>query len=187
MGYTGGEKEFPTYHSLGNHTEALQVDFDPLQVSFADIVDLFWQSHNPLRGVRSRQYMTAIWFHDESQAEVINGAKKAIERELDATVQTPVMPLNMFYLAEDYHQKYGLQNCLLMRFFKEMYPDFEDFNNSTAAARVNGFIGGNGSRELFKQESSSYGIPVDELKQFVRSQETSNGRARCSGDRCTIE
>ena len=168
VGYTGGEKESPTYHSLGNHTEALQVDFDPQQISFAEIVDLFWKSHNPLRGIRSRQYMTAIWFHDSSQHKTIMTAVESIERKLEAKVRTPVLPLDVFYLAEDYHQKYYLQNSPLQKRFDAMYPQFVDFNGSTAAARVNGFVGGNGSKQLFDKECDGYGIPIEELSQFSR-------------------
>lgn len=168
VGYTGGEKVSPTYHSLGNHTEALQVDFDPQQITFAEIVDLFWKSHSPLRGIRSRQYMTAIWFHDESQQAVINAAVQLIEKQLEAKVQTPVLPLDVFYLAENYHQKYYLQNSPLQNRFTAMYPGFTDFNNSTAAARLNGFVGGNGSRHLFDTESDTYGIDADDMSEFIR-------------------
>ena len=152
VGYTGGEKEFPKYHSLGNHTEALQIDFDPAQITFEEVVELFWNSHNPLRSVGSRQYMTAIWFHDEAQAEAIGTAKTAIEGALDATILTPVMPLDVFYIAEDYHQKYGLQHSPLMRWFNRMFPEFSDFNKSTAAARLNGFVSGPGSQQLYEDE-----------------------------------
>ncbi|MFK7821190.1 MAG: hypothetical protein AB8G99_20915 [Planctomycetaceae bacterium] len=49
-----------------------------------------------------------------------------------------------------------------------MYPQFADFNSSTAAARVNGFVGGNGSKQLFDKESDGYGVPIEELSQFTR-------------------
>lgn len=168
VGYTGGEKKSPTYHSLGNHTEALEIDFDPAVISFAEVVDLFWNSHNPLRGVRSTQYMTAIWFHEEAQRRVIEDAKAAIETRLSGTVQTPVKPLDVFYLAEDYHQKYRLQNSPLQKRFNVLYPSFADFNNSTAAARLNGFLAGHGSQQLFDEEHEGYGFPVEELKRSVR-------------------
>ena len=171
---------------MGNHTEALQIDFDPAQITLEEIVDLFWKSHDPLRAIRSRQYMTAIWFHNEAQAHTIDMAKAAIEQKLDATILTPVMSLDVFYLAEEYHQKYRLQHSPLMKSFNEMYPDFTDFNNSTAAARLNGFVSGHGSQQLFDDEYKAYGIPVDELRQAIRIHELSGTVARCSGDHCSI-
>ena len=168
VGYTGGQQKFPTYHSLGTHTEALQIDFDPAQISFADVVGLFWDSHDPRSGIRSTQYMAAIWFHDAAQREVIHATSQAVEARLQTKVRTPVMPLDVFYSAEDYHQKYRLQNSPLKTYFRTMYPQFEDFNRSTAAARLNGFIAGHGSRTVFDDEHSQYGVPPEELRQLIR-------------------
>lgn len=149
-------------------------------------MDLFWKSHNPLGGIRSRQYMTAIWYHNAAQRDTISTAKAAIEQRLDATIQTPVMPLDVFYRAEDYHQKYGLQHSSLMKSFDQMYSQFHDFNNSTAAARLNGFVSGHGSRQLFNEEHEAYGIPAGELRQAIRIDALSAGAASCSGDQCSI-
>jgi peptide-methionine (S)-S-oxide reductase len=186
VGYTGGDKRFPTYHSLGNHTEAMEIDFDPAQIAFVEVVDLFWKGHNPLGAVRSRQYMSAIWFHNESQRDAINTAKEAIERRLEAKVQTPIMPLDVFYLAEDYHQKYRLQHSPLMKRFNAMYPNFDDFNNSTAAARLNGFIAAHGSRELYDAEYESYGVSAKELTQIIWPRESTGRIANCSGNHCSV-
>ena len=163
----------------------MEIDFDPTQISFTEIVDLFWKSHEPRSGIRSRQYLTAIWFHDETQQEIINAAKEAIEVKLGAKVQTPIMPLDVFYLAEDYHQKYRLQNSPLRSHFRTMYPRFEDFNNSTAAARLNGFIAGHGSRQLFDEEYQDYGFQPNELNHVVRLREVPGVAASCSSSSCT--
>jgi hypothetical protein len=160
--------KFPTYHSLGNHTEALQIDFNPDEISFDRIVELFWKNHNPLRGVRSRQYMAAFWFYDEAQRDAILAGQAAVERRLEAKVETPVLPLDVFYPAEDYHQKYRLQHSPLMDYFQRTYPAFNDFNNSTAAARLNGFVAGHGRRELFEKEADGYGIPRESMLKSVR-------------------
>ena len=144
------------------------MDFDPQQISFAEVVDVFWQSHNPLSNMRYPQYMSAIWYHDEAQREVINAVKAAIEKRLQAKVETPVVPLDVFYLAEDYHQKYRLQGSPLRTPFQAMYPEFSDFNNSTAAARLNGLLAGYGTQQLFDEERHEYGIPAEELNPFVR-------------------
>ena len=187
VGYTGGRKKFPTYDSLGNHTEALQIDFEPTQISFADIVDIFWKTHDPRCGIRSSQYMTAIWFHDDTQRDIINAAKESIEVLPSEKVQTPVMPLDVFYPAEDYHQKYCLQNSPLRSHFRAMYPKFDDFKNSTAAARLNGFIAGEGSSQLYDEEHQNYGFQTEDLKRVIRLREPSGGAASCSNTGCTSD
>lgn len=106
MGYTGGVKRSPTYRSLGDHTEALQVDFDPGQLSYEEVVGLFWESHNPVAAPRGRQYMSAIWYGSESQRDVVNATKDTLAERLGQDITTPVLPLETFYDAEDYHQKY---------------------------------------------------------------------------------
>ncbi len=187
VGYTGGEKKFPTYHSLGNHTEALQIDFDPDVIGFEDVVEFFWNNHNPLRNGISRQYMSAVWYHDESQREIIEKAKETVARKLSGKVQTPVLPLEVFYPAEGYHQKYRLQQQpSLMMHFAGMYSDASRFVDSTAAARLNGFLYGYGSRELFDRESSNYGISKEELLQAISFRESSATSEDCSNGQCSI-
>ncbi len=158
----------------------MEVDFDPSQISFAEIVDLFWNSHDPRCGIRSAQYMSAIWFHNKQQQGVIDSGKAAVEEKWSGRIQTPVLPLDVFYPAEDYHQKYRLQNSPLRNHFRAMYSKFEDFNNSTAAARLNGFIAGNGSQETFDEEHQQYGCPVEDLRQLIRLSGSSRNTGACS-------
>ena len=187
MGYTGGEKKFPTYHSLGNHTEALQIDFDPNVISFEEVVEFFWNNHNPLRNGISRQYMSAVWCHDESQREIIENARIAVASKLSGKVQTPVLPLEVFYPAEGYHQKYRLQQQpSLMKHFARMHSDASKFVDSTVAARLNGFLYGYGSRELFDRESGDYGIPTDELLQAISFRKSADTSENCSNGQCSI-
>jgi len=65
VGYTGGSTKNPTYHSLGDHTETVQIDYDPTQISFEELLDVFWDSHRPTQRAWSRQYMAAVFFHNE--------------------------------------------------------------------------------------------------------------------------
>lgn len=112
--------------------------------------------------------MSAIWYHDDQQRATIDTARDAIEARLENKVTTPILPLKVFHLAEDYHQKYRLQHSPLMNRFQIMYPEFESFNNSTAAARLNGYVAGYGSRWVYDSEQDSFGFPVQELDQVVR-------------------
>jgi peptide-methionine (S)-S-oxide reductase len=92
--------------------------------------------------------MSAIFYHDESQQQLALETKAFEERRRSKKIQTEILPFDRFYLAEDYHQKYQLrQRRQLMTEFKTIYPRNIDFVNSTAAARVNGYVGGHGKPE----------------------------------------
>lgn len=154
---------------MGDHTEAMQVDFDPEQIGYQDVASLFWKSHNPCAAPYSRQYMSAIWYHDGQQQEFVKGLLAAANDRFDGGVRTPVERLDVFYLAEDYHQKYRLQSKQgLMSVFQTMYPSFADFNNSTAAARLNAFAAGEGTRQLIEEEVDQYGFPREQLERVLK-------------------
>jgi peptide methionine sulfoxide reductase MsrA len=67
VGYTGGRSPNPTYSNLGDHTESVQVDFDPGQTSYAELLRVFWATPNSCALSGSRQYMSAIFYHNETQ------------------------------------------------------------------------------------------------------------------------
>ena len=145
VGYAGGEKKNPTYHDLGDHSETVQIEFDPLRISFKDLLGIFWESHDPAARSWSRQYMSAIFFHDGEQKRMALDTKEQEASRLKQPVVTEVVPYTGFYAAEDYHQKFALQhNADLMGEFRTMYPSFERLVASTAAARVNGHLAGCG-------------------------------------------
>lgn len=159
----------PTYHSLGNHTEAIQIDFNPDEIDFAAILNLIWTSHNPIGTKRSSQYKSAIWFADDQQLATINELVEPLVKKYERELTTEILPLETFFNAEDYHQKYVLQrHDAVMKQFKTFYQVFDDFVDSTAAARLNGFAYGCGSKTMFEQEQSDYGIPAETLAPVIR-------------------
>ena len=90
--------------------------------------------------------------------------KPLVER-YEQSLTTEVLPLETFFNAEDYHQKYVLQrHDGIMKQFKSSYPEFDDFVNSTAAARLNGFAYGCGTKKLLEAEQDSYGLTKESLK-----------------------
>ena len=159
VGYTGGTAPNPTYRRLGDHTETVQVEFDPETVSYEELLQLFWRSHNAERPAWSRQYMSAVFYEDEQQARSATQVKERLEQSGHGTLRTEILPAARFYLAEDYHQKYTLQgDGLLNGEFRRMYPDFTDFVNSPAAAKVNGYLYGCGSFDEVRTQLSSLGL-----------------------------
>jgi peptide-methionine (S)-S-oxide reductase len=161
VGYTGGTTPDPTYRRLGDHTETVQVDFDPATVGYGELLELFWRSHNPSRPAWSRQYMSAVFHADQEQERLAWDVKEHLEKSLGREVRTEILSASRFYLAEDYHQKYILQSDrLLNREFRLMYPEFSDLVDSPAAAKVNGYLYGCGSLEQVRTELSSLGLSV---------------------------
>lgn len=159
VGYTGGTTPSPTYRNLGNHSESLQIDFDPEKISYEQLLDIFWQNHDPRREPWSRQYMAAVFYADDAQRRVAEKSKSRESARKDGRIHTQILPLAQFHRAEDYHQKYFLrQNSFLMGEFKGIYPDPDDFTDSTAAARVNGYLGGHVPIEKVRQALDGLGL-----------------------------
>jgi methionine-S-sulfoxide reductase len=159
VGYAGGETLYPTYRRMGDHSESIQIDYDPARISYEKLLEIFWESHDPTYRSWRRQYMSAIFYHDEKQKKLALKTMAAAEKQRNKKIQTEILPLDKFYLAEDYHQKYQLrQHRELMTEFKTFYPRTIDFINSTAAARVNGYVSGHGTPEEVKADIENLGL-----------------------------
>jgi peptide-methionine (S)-S-oxide reductase len=102
--------------------------------------------------------MTILFYANDEQKKIALDSRDRVAERLGHPVTTEVVPLTAFYVAEDYHQKHELRHSALFGEFKKMYPNEADLLNSTAAARVNGFLGGFGKRETFQKEAESYGL-----------------------------
>ncbi|WP_409525327.1 peptide-methionine (S)-S-oxide reductase MsrA [Nitrincola sp. MINF-07-Sa-05] len=117
VGYMGGNKDQPTYQEVcaGNtlHAEVVQVEYDPEQVDYEQLLNVFWQCHNPTTRNRQgpdvgTQYRSAIFFHDEMQKDVAEQSRKALDDSgvLPSPVVTEIVPAATFWKAEEYHQQY---------------------------------------------------------------------------------
>ncbi|MBN6035465.1 peptide-methionine (S)-S-oxide reductase MsrA [Amycolatopsis sp. 195334CR] len=119
VGYAGGETPNPTYEEvcsgLTGHTEVVLVVFDPAEVSYAQLLKVFWEGHDPTQGMRQgndvgTQYRSAAYYADDAQRAEIEASRATFQPALTAAghgaITTEVAPLGEFYYAEDYHQQY---------------------------------------------------------------------------------
>lgn len=118
-----------------------QLDYDPDVITYRELLGKFWESHDPWRPARSRQYMPVVLYHDGSQEERVRGTVSVLEEGRGESVETRIDPLDTFYRAEDYHQKHKLrrQGSLMGAF---SHYSSREFTDSTAAARLNGLVAG---------------------------------------------
>lgn len=117
VGYIGGDKDSPTYHDVctgkTGHAEAVQVDYDPDKVSYEDLLEVFWNNHDPTSLNRQgpdvgTQYRSAIFYHDKNQQDVALKSKEKLENSgrFNNKIVTAIEPAKTFYEAEEYHQRY---------------------------------------------------------------------------------
>ena len=120
-GYTGGRVANPTYEQVcsGNsgHAEAVEVEFDPARITFDQLLDLFWQAHDPTQLNRQgndvgTQYRSAVFYHSDTQKAAVEASIRNLQAggKYRAPIVTQVVPATTFYKAEDYHQAYYENN-----------------------------------------------------------------------------
>jgi peptide-methionine (S)-S-oxide reductase len=126
VGYTGGDLKNPTYKDVctdsTGHAEAVEVEYDPPKVSYQDLLNVFWENHDPTQLNRQgpdfgTQYRSAIFYHSPEQEQTARASKQALEEShrFSRPIVTQIVPAVTFYEAEDYHQQYlekrGLATC----------------------------------------------------------------------------
>lgn len=142
VGYAGGTKANPSYHDLGDHTEVFQVDYDPEEVSYTDLLDRVFRSHDPRRQTLKTQYQNIVFAATSAQRDALDAYLEANGYDPDG-IETRIEQLSRFYPAEDYHQKHSLRSQRpLMEAFEEAGYDDEDLRESPAAAKLNGHAAG---------------------------------------------
>ncbi|MBD3323714.1 peptide-methionine (S)-S-oxide reductase MsrA [candidate division KSB3 bacterium] len=127
-GYIGGHKDNPTYEEVSagitGHAEAVEVLYDPSQVSYQELLDVFWRNIDPT--VKDKQfcdhgdqYRTAIFYHNDEQKRLAEASKQAlIDSQRFDQVYTEIVPATTFYAAEEYHQDYYQKNPLRYKFYR---------------------------------------------------------------------
>lgn len=119
VGYTGGHVDEPTYEQVccgtTGHAEAVEVTFDPSEVSYAELLDVFWGLHDPTQVNRQgwdvgTQYRSAIFTHSREQAEAAAESKARAQARFHRPIATEISEASTFWPAEEYHQQYLVKN-----------------------------------------------------------------------------
>jgi peptide-methionine (S)-S-oxide reductase len=159
VGYAGGTTRKPTYENIGDHSEAVEIEFDPTRISYQDLLAVFWQAHDPAYRSISRQYRAAVFWQGDEQHRLAELSRARAAAGIGREVATALEPLRGFTPAEDYHQKYYLRSVKpVAAAFRRHYPVERELAASTAAARVNGYVGGHGGPERLAAEIDSLGL-----------------------------
>lgn len=126
VGYSGGNKENPTYEDVCSdqtgHVEVVQIEYNPDQVSYEQLLNIFWENHNPTEVNRQgpdigTQYRSVIFYHNDEQKNIAEKSKAALDAsgKWSRPIATSIEPAKNFYKAEEYHQRYlekrGLGSC----------------------------------------------------------------------------
>lgn len=168
VGYCGGKKLNPTYNDIGDHSETIQVHYNSDKISYKQLLDIFWGSHEPTYHPHSRQYMSIIFYNGEEQKQMAIESKIAIENNLKSKVYTEIVPVSTFYYAEMYHQKYYLQHDpKVMMEIRDKYDSAKEFVTSTLAARANSYMAGYGNIDEIKMTIKDYNLSEYAAKRLL--------------------
>jgi peptide-methionine (S)-S-oxide reductase len=124
VGYAGGHLDNPTYKDVctdrTGHAEVVQVEYDPAQVTYDQLLEVFWNNHNPTTLNRQgpdvgTQYRSVIFYHTPEQQQAAQASREKAQARFPRPIVTEIVAAPTFYLAEDYHQQYlekrGLASC----------------------------------------------------------------------------
>ncbi|MCH2410916.1 peptide-methionine (S)-S-oxide reductase MsrA [Myxococcota bacterium] len=128
-GYSGGIETSPTYDQVSSgktgHTEVVQVEYDPQEIHFEELLEIFWKNIDPFTADqqfcdRGSQYRSAIYAHDSTQLEIAVKSREKLEASdhFNMPIVTEIEPLKAFYPAEDYHHDYYLKNPIRYRYYR---------------------------------------------------------------------
>ncbi len=152
---------------MGNHTEVISIDYDPKILKYDDLLEIFWSAHRCDQINTSRQYMNAVFYHDEAQQKAAEKSKAnaAAKQGVEVgEVQTTIAPVGKFTYAEGYHQKYYLTRFGEIRdILTKTYKTEKELADSTVATRLNAYLGSGMKLDwaVFIKELPEYGMPEE--------------------------
>ena len=158
VGYAGGGTPAPTYEDIGDHIETVRVAYDPDQISYTDLLALFWTAHAPTRAPLKRQYQSALFPATPEQARA---SRSDVAAAHDGALSTEIIVDAPFTRAEPYHQKHKLRrHSAVADPLRTVYPADRAFADSPAAALANGYVGGHRSPTRLTDDAARLGLPT---------------------------
>jgi len=155
-------------------------------LSYKELLDVFWDSHDPAVASWSKQYKIAVLYHNDKQRKIAEDSKELVASSIKGRIRTDILPLTEFYLAEDYHQKHMLRGHTgLMEEFDTIYPSVDRLLFSPAVTKVNGYLGGNGTCDMLKKEIHKLGLSEKGREQLLNEACAGNKGAACTNSRCS--
>ena len=150
---------------MGDHTEAITIDYDPKLLSYDDLLGYFWRGHRCSSVNSSRQYRNAVFYRNDEQRRLAEASRALEANRLGIAadkVTSDIVAMGTFTYAEGYHQKYYLgRHDDIRKFLNTKYPTSKALADSTVAMRLNAYLG-SGMRlnwKAFLEEMPSYGLP----------------------------
>ncbi|CAG2163124.1 unnamed protein product [Oppiella nova] len=170
VGYTGGSTPHPTYKNLSDHTEVVKVVFDSNIITYSQLLETLWSSHDPVATYKT-QYKSAIFCTTDPQKQLAEESLQAKQTQLSQPIVTEILALNVYYLAEHYHQKYFLRKHPTL--LSELALTDSQLVDSPVATRLNSYCAGFGSVQQLDNDLKSHGLrlsPHNEalVKELIR-------------------
>lgn len=168
VGYAGGSAGTPSYAELGDHSEVVQVEYDPAAVTYQQLLDAFWSGHDPSYRHWSRRYASIVFYHSKQQRVLAEQSREHLASRVAGRVLTEIRPVTELHLAERWHQKYHVRQVpQLEAEYREIYPDPAGWIASTALARVNGYLAGYGKLGALRRDLQALGLSLDNQRRLL--------------------
>ncbi|MGU3472040.1 peptide-methionine (S)-S-oxide reductase MsrA [Paenibacillus sp. D51F] len=169
-GYAGGTSLNPDYRHMGDHSETVQLQYDPSVISYRELLDLFWSSHNPanINGYKGRQYQSIVFWSGREQLEAIREKLSGLALEGKPVPDTEIAEAAEFWVAEERHQKYDLKRFPdAVKKLDALFPSRGEMEASTLAARLNGLAKGCTNRQRILEEMAGWELAEERKRQYA--------------------
>jgi len=169
---------------MEDHTESIQIDYDPEKTTYRKLLKIFWESHNVTSRPWSRQYMSAIWYANNEQKKDIEKSMAKYQKKLTGqgggTIATTIKKLGPFTLAEDYHQKWYLRKHTIL--IDALDCTDRELIDSHVATRLNAYVSGKGNIDKLNAEIEEFKLNENAKEYVIEKVKNQKGKGFfCSG------
>lgn len=158
----------PTYANIGDHSEAVRIEYDPTVITYEELLKIFWQSHDPRAKPWLRQYRNAIFTLNEEQKRAAEASRDRLARQNWWSVHTAIESATPFIRAEERHQKRFLRQAKGL--FEEVasnYNGMDDLIDSIIATRLNSYLDCAGNLVTLREEIDQFGLSAGRRNQLL--------------------